>query len=338
MANSTVKVNYAIVHNVKKEQRANASLELSQTCFDASDEKTIDLIAELNNRYKENITYGHFIDDDQDSTSFEKELTTYIGKRGTTEFIEMTKKTVSLLRVRMDSETLAKGGYVIYSDYTEGRNHYFAVFLIRDKNGKVFKKSHAGFTIQQVVHVDTERLAVACRVNIPLFKKKDGWYLGFINIRQPETSEYFRKWINAEKAQKSDDDSKFLVRIINEIDPPEEDGKVITRDELRSRAFDHIKAYGKGNMPIRNLSKALFNDEDTIQAFAEKNDWPINSEFVPSKKQIAKLLKTSARGDNIDIKFPPSYYGDQIKIDPNDPSLVVIRSINLARSIKEESQ
>jgi nucleoid-associated protein YejK len=333
-------VNNLIIHKLAKETQGTASLTLSKDALESSDKKTISLTEELNSRYRNNITYGIFRENKDDAETFQKEFDKYLAKRTKGNFIKFSNKTVNMLYSKINSISQARGGYLVYVDYTERNNQFFSVFLIRDKTDKQFKPKDGIIKIDEVICVETDKLAMACRVNIKLYQERDtndaGNYLGFVSIKQPDTSNYFIDWIGAEKKQRDTEDTRSLVRIIHDIDVPDEDGKPMSREDFHKKAYDIIRSFKKSPVNINTLSATLFGDESMLAKYAEENDIVLNSEFVQDPKVARKLVSFSIFIDNIKLEFPSKYYGDKISIDKTDPNLVLIRSERLAREIEHE--
>jgi nucleoid-associated protein len=340
-----MRVNHLIIHNLKKEQQARAELVISKKALSPKDSKAISLIEELNARYRNNIVYGVFSAQSGESDTFQKEFDGYLKNKKTladTRFFEMSQKTINMLYSRIDSIQAAKGGYILFADYQpKGGPHYFSVFLIRDITGKVFELNKNTITIEEVIHADTANLAMACRINIEKYRafspEEDSTYLGFISVKQPETSGYFIDWIGAERRKKNAEDSKNLVAIITQMDPPAgEDGKPVGREEFHRQVYDAIKVYGRREVNVNSLSMTIFGDESRIMEYAEQNGIEMSTGFFPNGRILKKLIVHSAKGDNIDLRYPPSSFNKKIRIDKTNPNIIIIDSESLANAIRKE--
>jgi len=334
-------VNNLIIHNLDKEIQGTAKLTLSKNVLIPSEKKTVSLTDELNSRYRDNITPGIFRPNNDDAGNFQKEFNKYLNKRTKENFIKFSSNTVNILYNRINSIKPARGGYLVYVDYFDKRsNHFFSVFLIRDKTDKRFRIKDGVINIDEVICVETDKLAMACRINIKSYQSKNRnereTYLGFVSIKQPDTSNYFLDWIGAERKERNTEDTKSLVKIINSIDVPDEDGKPMSKEGFCKKAYDAIHAFGKSPINIATLSSTLFGDSSVIGKYAEDHDFILSTEFVPDSRIAKKLISYHITADKIDIKFPSEYYGDIVKIDDNDTSLVLIRSEKLARAIANE--
>lgn len=336
-------INNLIIHNLEKEIQGTAKLTLSRDVLMPSDKKTVSLIDELNSRYRDNITPGFFRSRDDDAENFQKEFDKYLVKRTKANFIKFSNNTVNVLYNRINSIKPARGGYLVYADYLDKRkNNFLSVFLIRDKTDKRFKNKDGIINIDEVICVETDKLAMACRINIKNYlienKNDEGTYLGFVSIKQPDTSNYFLDWIGAERKKRNTEDTKSLVKILNGIDVPEEDGKPMSKEGFCKKAYDAIHSFGKSPINITTLSATLFGDPAIISKYAEEHDIILSTEFVPDPKVARKLVNYHIKIDDIDLQFPSSYYGSRIKVDTQNPALVLIFSEKLAKAIEAEGE
>jgi nucleoid-associated protein len=342
-----MRVNHLIIHNLKKEQQAKASLVVSESALDADDKNTVSLLEELNDRFHGNTIYGVFADREGSEELFQNEFNKYLKtplKQREKAFIEMSKTTVNMLYSRVDAIQQAKGGYIVFADYTDQRgSHFFSVFLIRDKAGKTFRLSKRTYTISEVIHADTDRLAMACRINVKNYqdRQQDATqnYLGFISVRQPETSQYFLDWIGAERKKRNTEDSRSLVKILSNIDTPAgEDGNPMSQEDFFEQAYAAIRAFRKNEVNINALSTTLFGNEATIMDYADDRGIELSSEFVADSQIVMHLVKRYITADKMMLKYPPQYFGKKVTVDKDDPNLVIIKSEAFARAIRRQEE
>jgi nucleoid-associated protein len=341
-----MKVNRMIIHNLKKEQQEKAELIISDTVLDPKDKKVISIIEELNSRFRTNIIQGVFSKQSGNENTFQKGFNIYLKTKKPAideRFTIMAKNTINMLYNRIDTISAAKGGYVLYTDYEPTANrHYFSIFLIRDVTGKVFEFNKNTITIEEVIHADTANLAMACRINIEKYKNladggEEDSYLNFISIKQPETSGYFLDWIGAERKKRNRENTKNFVTIITRIDPPlGEDGKPVDRNAFFRQVYDAVKTFGTNDINVNSLSTIIFGDETTIMEYADEHDIELATEFYADSTILKRLLSHTAEGDNIRLRYPPTYYRDKIKIDETTPDTIIIKSKALVDAILRE--
>ncbi len=326
-----------IIHNVKKEGNVKAKILLSDELLDLTDEKTKSLLEDLYSFFQKSIKYGIF--DIKNRTIFYENFVNLVSKTSIDQnnFIDFTNNVLTDLKTRMDSIPQSKGGYIVFAELSNMNEDYFVVFVVRDKNGKQFSYRNKKMEIKEVIHVDTNKLAMACRINLTSFKNQNDRYLSFLSTTQDEASQYFINWIGAEPQSKSYEDTKNFRRLINKAKPPKgEDGKDIDQDELRKRIHEICSKTYSNNINLRVVSEEVWNDPEYLTKVAANNNIIINDIFVADKNELKKLTGFSFTGDKIKLTFPIDYIGHKIRIDEKNPNMILINSDTLAEQIREE--
>jgi nucleoid-associated protein YejK len=340
-----MQVNRIIIHNLQKELNEKASLFISANSINPKDEKVISIVAKLNSKFNANYHHGIFSIEASDADTFQKDFDIYLKKKSPAiqeRFLTFTKNAVSHLYQRIDSLATAKGGYIVFIDYTTPQlRHYFSVFLIRDVTDNTFEIDKKSITIKEVTHADTTHLAMACRIDISKYNDNtEENYLHFLSVKHLDASQYFLKWIGAERKIRNKENSIVLLSIFSKIDPPnDENGNPISRDLLNRKVYDYINSIKPKEININTLSSYIFDDESIISTYAEQNDFELASDFHPVNNVIKRLVFNYVEAEEIKISYPRRYYKNKIKIDEKSPDTVIIKSKSLADSIrKAESQ
>ncbi len=211
-----MKITHIIIHELTKEAGVTgASLKLYDELMNTEDKRIIKLIAELNNRYKyRSENYGVF--DKADPTIFHEGFGQYYNKQSDEEFISFSQGAANDLKKRIHDNAPAKGGYLIFVRYKQVKD-FTAVFVVRNIIGVSFSPGIKKMKVDDVEHIDFEHLAMACRVNMEAFKKKEIRYLSFIGRNQDEMSRYFTRWISSADTESNEEETKKLYTILTHI-------------------------------------------------------------------------------------------------------------------------
>ena len=330
-----MELNHIIIHELKKQQNNNnADLELSLQPLSV-DSKSINLVKQLNERYRKwNNTYAIF--GSEAGNEFPNDFKTYHDSGTGKEFLNFSTRTSGYLKSRIEGVTLAKGGYIVFADYKVDSRNYFGIFIIRNTDGVLFKWVKDSFEIDSQVHIDFEKMAMACRINKEMYISKSERYVSFIN-KNDSLSDYFIKWICVEDKIDSSTDTKFLKSILTEINLKNfGDLKDLTQDEFLEKAYAVIKTFPDRNIDIKALSNQLFQDEDVILDHAEANGIEINSIFKANKNVLRSFIKVNVKAQGISLTFSPTQYKNEIKVDRN--GRVIIKLPELAKKIIQEME
>lgn len=332
-----MKVEHVIIHELEKEGgTVGATLKLFDSTIDHSDERVEKLIKELNNRYTHRPeTYGVF--NKTDKTTFQTSFDNFFKHRDKKNFIKFSKEATKDLKSRIDAIAPAKGGYVIFASYEQNRK-FVGVFLVRNTTGLTFKADakNQKFNIDDVKHIDFENLAMACRINLEAYKKKDIRYLSFIHKKSDEMSQYFTRWISSSETETNQEDTQLLFDILNQVELPidEETGKPFEKNQFLTNVYSSIKSKPGRLINIRSLSEEFFGNRDFLNNHIDNYDLIINGEFKAHPQTLRKFVHIRAKADNIELAFPHNVYKILVRFDARDKNQIIINSEKLANEIR----
>jgi len=334
-----MRVDKVIIHELHKPLgTSGAKLSKSKTLMDNNHADVVELVSELNKRYrKRDEKQGVFDKDNQ--TRFHTSFSDFFNNNGDEKFIEFSHTASENLRERIEGIGAAKGGYLVYSLYFDHRL-YCSVFFVRDTTGMRFKRNKTieSFDIDKVQHIDFEKLAMACRINMELFIAPDKKYLSFIHNRNDDLSQYFVNWISSSDTVSSEEETKLLLNVLRTISMPVNPNtkQPYDRDEIIRSSHRHILDDPARNVNLFDLSKHIFEDENYLPDYVYKNYPDIPNEFKGHYHTLKQFVKVYAKADNIELNFYPSAYKEgKIKFDENDSTQIIIKSEELVKQIRE---
>ena len=316
---------------------SGAKLRKSKTLQDCSHEDVVNLITELNKRYR-NRDEKQGVFDSENPTVFHDTFKGFHSDSSDDSFIHFTHLSADNLRDRITNIASAKGGYLVYSIYEDYRS-FCSVFFVRNTTSIAFKRNQTvdSFDLDKVQHIDFEKLAMACRINMTAFVEENKKYLSFIHNKRDEISKYFINWISTTDTVTSEEDTVNLLRALKTIPLPDfddNDGQ-LTRDSVLEIAHRHIVASPTGNVNIRDLSKLIFLKEDYLPNFLFENDIIVPSDLKAHRPTLRRFVKIFAKADDIELRFPQKVYHDGlIRFDSKDPTQLIIKSKDLITEIR----
>ena len=332
-------IHKAIIHKLEKEvQSVEATLNLAEATNEIND-STTQLFIKLRKIYnQDNSLVGRF--DVENPTPFQEDFNAYrLSDRSEGDFIHLTRRLSQHLRHLVIQEPLAKGGYLVYIEYTRGDNLFNSIFLVRDTLGVIFSESSTGFVIDDVTYVDTSRLAMACRINHGLMADDTSRYISLTKrTQQSAISSYFTNWIGITNRNSNLASTNNLLVIVNNIDLPTntESGQTYTRNEFRQQVYDLVLSSPTKTVDLRTLGQFFYGDNEVIVNYAAERDIVIDTEFKPDQRKFKKFVQLAVKKDGIDLKFSRSDYENKVRISEDNPDLVIIESSALAEAILNE--
>ncbi len=333
-----MKVGRVIIHELLKPLGiSGAKLSKSNSLMDATHDEVIQLVDELNRRYRRrDEKQGVF--DKQNSTKFHEAFAEFHSNETDDSFIRFTHSSSENLRDRIEGIGPAKGGYLVFATYEDYRN-YCSIFFVRDTTSIAFQRNRtvSNFDLRKVKHIDFERLAMACRINMTSFTEENQKYLSFIHNKKDDLSKYFINWISSSDTISSEEDTRLLLKALRTMPLPEnpETKKPFERDEMIRGAHKHILAALNRNVNLYELSRNVLGDENFIPEYVYKNYPEIPTEFRAHNPTLRQFVKVYVKADNIELNFYPSAFREgKIKFDDVDKSQLIIKSQEIVDQIR----
>jgi len=333
-----MQISQVVIHEIKKKAtETKASLVLSNFLVDVLDQKVINLISELDKRYKnKNERYSNF--NKVETTVFYDKFEIFNKNKIAKDFVDFSKDSTTDLKKRIEPIQAAKGGYLVFAEY-ESYRRFLAVFLVRNTTSLSFSDEliDEQFGINLVNHVDVENLAMACRINLQSFETNETRCLSFINSNSDD-AQFFIRWISADETGSNEEDSKQLLKLLKIIPTPIDkvSGESIQRESFLSNVYKVITASPNKIVNLKTLSSEFYENEDYIPNFAVEKNFTISHEFKGHSLTFKKLIQISAKADDIELSFPMKVYRNKVRIDENNPNQIIIDSEKLALEISSQ--
>jgi nucleoid-associated protein len=333
-----MEVQHIVVHYlIKNEKEQKAEIDLSRNLLKL-DQMSLDLVEQLDASYRRKvITYAVF--DEADGRVFPREFQKYIECVEPGAFLQFSRATAVDLARRIENISLAKGGFLVYARYRVNDRNYLAIYLIRDTTGMLFKKDEtlAAYTINPIQHLDLDKLAMACRVDIGTYLAQNGRYLSFIKKNLSDISEYFINWVSATGRENNKIITKTFYDLINLAELPKDaDGLEIPREEFRTRIHDYVMSVPAPVVNLRDLSKRFYADEEYLAKVAIKNNITPDTEFQADNIMMKKFIRIDLEADGLHLRFRRDAYPWKIHFDANNKNVVIIDSAKFAGELRKE--
>ena len=319
----------------KKERSTEAKIDYSSELL-TIDDFANQLMEELHSSISSNSSIKNAAFKNDETNSFTTTLTEYLKESTDSSFQKFTQS-LDLLKEKVEKESLAKGGYYLFSDYIIDGSRYIGVVLLRKKSGINIIKKGSTYKLDGAENINIEKIAMAARLNYNIFNSSgdDRKYLAVITTQSDgEVSEYFKEWILAAGMIKNSVNTERLMKVIKTIDLPfDEDGNEISRSEFQRQVYDFVRTSSGKRANIYNLSEHFYgsNSKTAIKDYADANDITLDPEFmVGSKWKNLITIRASVPGIVLNVDFD--------KVNENDVDVqsdyIIIRSKALATQVR----
>jgi nucleoid-associated protein YejK len=326
-----------IIHRIIRDPAAAGGFELvisnRQVELDA---KATNFVSELHNRYRGiRQSNGNFR---TTGNPFFTQFQEYHVHTQDNIFIEFTSGTLPGLQTAMTG-TAAKGGYLVFADYTVDASRYVGIFLIRNRQGsRLEHESRATtFRINETEHVDFEHLAMACRIHMGRYAGGVEPYLTFINTRGAD-SEFFKTWVGVGPLVDSTEYTQNLLKILKALPPPLGHNKQHKEPTaFLNEVYTHIKNGPRGvEVDLQEIGRIFYQDENALTDYAEQHGLVLDYVFKPDNAVLRKFVNIKVKVDGFDLNFPQIFLDEhKVVLQPRE-GRIVINSPELVKAIESE--
>jgi nucleoid-associated protein len=298
-----------IIHLIDKEQGTNPRLDKSLTLLTI--EANINVLAEkLNDAFKKDsrILRTEFL---EEVNVFQEGVSLFSLENNDENFFNLSSNSLDRMGDLMVGNNFATGGYFVYINYVYRSTNYLGVFIVRDSEEIIFKKveDSENFIVNTTTIVDTNKLAMAVRIDLDKLVNGEDRYLHFTH-RQQHLSAYFITWIEADLAEKSIEDTTKFIDLINRLPELElplkpESSERYNSEEFRNLIHDNINSAGN-LIRIRELSSTFWDNSDYLTDKIEEYGLDINDVFQATVSILRRLKKLEIKSGKIKLSFSQS--------------------------------
>ena len=329
-----------IIHEIRKESGLQETQIFLSEELTPNDNDSLGLVSALLDSYKSDRKVLYAVFDFSEGNYFPERYTRYRESEKTDiDFINFTISTMRNLNPIIRSKTLAKGGYFLFAEYINNNASFLAIFLIRDTEGKILNRTDNSYSIQTIEYLDTNNLAMACKINESRIINNAPNYLTFTQLKQKDVSDYFLDWISIQQPESSDEYTKALYNLVNIIEPPinAETNQEYPIEEFRNLIYNYISSNPNKIVNLLDLGRHFYNDPNKFINLAEENDISIDSEFKYSKRQLRKFVRIEVNRDGINLKFSRgAFNSNKVRFSTENDNIVIIESARFAEALRNE--
>lgn len=226
-------------------------------------------------------------------------------------FLAFSKDTMSALQLSLQGVLGAKGGYLVYIDYTEeaSNQRVLGIFLVRDTEGVAFRKQAdaAVFAIESVTHLNTDRLAMACRILTSKFESGQGRCVELIKHAksQKEISEYFIQWIGLERPESSQELTTSFLEMVNALPLPMDEGtgQPMAEGQFREKVLQFATSSPQKVISIPAFEQAFYQNEQPAQQYMQEQQVELDQEFRFDKRTLNQFYNHKVNAEKIYLYF-----------------------------------
>ena len=312
-----------IVHIIKKEQhKTDVSIERGKEIL--FDQEPLNLLIDnINNSFSnEGLKYGKFNQDEPQviiKHSFEFYLNSFLKEEDYT-FSEFTYDVTSNLKKILENISAAKGGILFFMLYEDKSEKYLVVKIIRQISGFELNQNTIEYKNN---HLELSKLYVGVRIKINKYLDKNS-KINYLSFKQKDNEKinYFDNFIGCSKQNTSADDTKSLLRTINNF---------IKTNNLEDR---NVSLFAVNKMHKYLDSK----DENTPHFSVKKLSQLIGIEYNLDSNLFINFYNTKNLNGEIEISRRVLKNNEEIKNTNKDLNITVKKSIVIEKLTLTKSE
>ncbi len=326
-----------IVHKVEKEQyKKNTQITLSEIVLEIDEYSEMflnEFIKIYQNPRKTSKSFAQFDKNETEDARFEDLLKKYID--GTDGFLDSSKKIAKRFSSKLESESLATGGYVFCVDYKNDRKRNFAVIILNQEVHPTIIEENGRFKLASSFTLETNSINMAANVKIREWEENsDSSYLSYVRGKKKLT-EYFKKFIGCTTAQPSTIATNNVIdAVYGFIDETYEGDERTTRKEVAKDNMYKVMSENLEHITFETVRNQVFPNEDEREKFIDytiQYKLEISDEFSPNGTVLKKLQRFEYKSKGIEIKIRNEVFDDPSRVEFDREGNLVIKDPEIRR-------
>lgn len=336
-----IAVNQLIIHEIEKEaEQGDATLFLSTATLPI-DERAEELVEKLNANFmqKNDVLQGSLSSpEDALFPGYFQNLVEANFEESA--FLDFSKETMNALQLAIQGVIAAKGGYLVYADYKHFGSHILGIFLVRDEEGVVFnrKADDSGFDLNNTTYLNTNRLALACRIQVDKSKGGQNRFVELIKYAksQKEISDYFMNWIGLDQPATSKELTTTFLQMTSELPLPvdEDSGATMPEQQFQEKVMGFAMKNPEKVIKLEDFNQEFYGSEPTTQQFVRENEVPIDAEFRFDQNALKRFFNYRVSAEGITINFSKTEMTSG-KVSIEDDAIIIRSEALLKKLLKQ---
>ncbi len=327
-----------IVHELDKNpEERDAHLRLSEVPLEVNENAT-ELVAHLDQMFerKPDLLQGYLASPDESLFPGHYQIWLEEGQNREA-FIKFSKETMRALQLGLTGVIGAKGGYLLYADYTMEEQRMLGIFFIRDKTGMIFRRQEdaAAFSLGMTTFLDIDHLAMACRIlngqgrNVQVIRHAK---------TQSKISQYFTDWVGLHNGETSTELTHTFLDAVDSLPLPKdpETGFAMEDADFKRSLIQFAAKSPQQTIQVDAFDKHFYGNETPLTAYLQEENLPLEDGFRIDRRAIRKQFYIKASHQGMSVAFNKEHLAAGL-IDINEvDGKITINSTELAQFLLDQ--
>ncbi len=337
--NAELKLHHLVVHELQKQaEQTEVQLVLSESLA-TEEEHAHSLIDHLDQTFesKSDILQGYL--SPPEDALFPGYFQHWV-EQGMMEdrYLEFTRQSMEALQNHLTGVIGAKGGYLVFADYSREGHRMLGIYLVRDTEGLIFRQQtdQAGFSLEAVTYLNINRLAMACRIQLDRLQD-GGRNVQFIKHArsQANISQYFTDWVGLERPQTSRVLTDTFLEVVENLPLPtdQETGQAMTESQFQEEVRNFALRSPQQTIELSSFDNTFYGTQPTLQTYIEENEVELDNSFRIDNNTLRRHNQLRASAGGINISFSREHLASgEVSIEGGR---IVINAMHLVEKIED---
>lgn len=311
-------IHHAIVHELKKQpEMAEASLLLSSEALPIT-EQAIDLIGRLDEIFerKSDLLQGFLVEPDEGL--FPAYYQNWLEEgRGRQPFVTFSGNAMDVLKGNLEGVVGAKGGYLLFADYTMEEQRMLGIYMIRNAEGMIFEEEgeDPALKLRTTAYLDIQNMAMAARLlagpgrNVQMIRHAR---------TQSSISQYFTDWVGIDRAETSAELTQSFLEMVEELPVPKdrETGFAMNEGDFEKALVKYAAKAPQQTIRVQDFDEHFYGNEKPLQDMLADQESPIDQGFRVDRKALRNQFYLRAGVGGISITCTKDHFRNgQVHVD-----------------------
>ena len=283
-------VHNLIVHELRKQpEMAEADLLLSPETLPIT-EQAVDLIGRLDEIFerKTDLLQGFLLAPDEGlfPAYYQNWLEEGRKRPG---FVDFSRNAMDVLRGNLQGVVGAKGGYLLFADYTIEEQRMLGIFMIRTTDGMVFEEREQDgqehLHLRTIAYLDLQNLAMAAR----LLAGRGRTVQMIRHARsQSSISQYFTDWVGIDRPETSSELTHSFLEMVEELPVPKdrETGFAMNDGDFEKALVKYAAKAPQQTIRVEDFDAHFYGNEKPLQDMLADRETPLEDGFRVDRKAL----------------------------------------------------
>ncbi len=331
-------VHHLIVHELKKQpEMAEADLLLSSQTL-AITEQSTDLIGRLDQTFerKSDLLQGFLVGPDEGL--FPAYYQNWLEEgRNRPAFVTFSREAMAVLKDKLQGVVGAKGGYLLFADYSMEEQRMLGIYLMRNSEGMIFVDDEEtdALRLQTTAYLNIQDMAMAARLlagpgrNVQMIRHAR---------TQSSISQYFTDWVGLDQAETSSELTHSFLEMVQELPVPKdrETGFAMNEGDFEKALVKYAARAPQQTIRAQDFDAHFYGNDKPLQDMLAEQDSPITDGFRVDRKALRNQFYLRAGVGGISLTCTKDHFRNGL-IDIDEASgKITINSEELASLLLDQ--